>query len=132
MNEKMNEQMDVREATSAVSVTASCPVPFADVLVDGQPCDREAAACRVGDPIRLEVRLTNRSPRSVGPFALTVVPYQDHQNGVHNYGLHSAISFVGSSTFYLDMVRGGLGAPCPQPSVLALGQPTSPHPESWE
>nr|KAF6301001.1 trafficking protein particle complex 9 [Myotis myotis] len=76
-----------------------------DVLVDGQPCDCEAAACQVGDPMRLEVRLTNRSPRSVGPFALTVVPFQDHQNGVHNYNLHSAVSFVGSSTFYLDAVQ---------------------------
>ncbi|XP_057648266.1 trafficking protein particle complex subunit 9 isoform X2 [Chionomys nivalis] len=77
-----------------------------DVLVDGQPCDREAAAaCQVGDPVHLEVRLTNRSPRSVGPFALTVVPFQDHQNGVHNYDLHDVISFVGSSTFYLDSVQ---------------------------
>lgn len=76
-----------------------------DVLVDGQPCDCEAAACHVGDPISLEVRLTNRSPRSVGPFALTVVPFQDHQNGVHNYDLHDAISFVGSSTFCLDTVQ---------------------------
>ncbi|NP_001361613.1 trafficking protein particle complex subunit 9 isoform f [Homo sapiens] len=77
-----------------------------DVLVDGQPCDREAvAACQVGDPVRLEVRLTNRSPRSVGPFALTVVPFQDHQNGVHNYDLHDTVSFVGSSTFYLDAVQ---------------------------
>ncbi|XP_062935272.1 trafficking protein particle complex subunit 9 isoform X2 [Cynocephalus volans] len=77
-----------------------------DVLVDGQLCDCEAAAaCQVGDPVRLEVRLTNRSPRSVGPFALTVVPFQDHQNGVHNYDLHDTISFVGSSTFYLDAVK---------------------------
>ncbi|XP_028629063.1 trafficking protein particle complex subunit 9 isoform X2 [Grammomys surdaster] len=77
-----------------------------DVLVDGQPCDCEvAAACQVGDPVCLEVRLTNRSPRSVGPFALTVVPFQDHQNGVHNYDLHDVISFVGSSTFYLDTVQ---------------------------
>ncbi|KAF6101492.1 trafficking protein particle complex 9 [Phyllostomus discolor] len=83
-----------------------------DVLVDGQPCDCQAAACRVGDPIRLEVRLTNRSPRSVGPFALTVVPYQDHQNGVHNYDLHGAISFVGSSTFYLDAVQPSSQSAC--------------------
>lgn len=83
-----------------------------DVLVDGQPCDSEVAACRVGDPIRLEVRLTNRSPRSVGPFALTVVPFQDHQNGVHSYDLHGAISFVGSSTFYLDAVQPSGQAAC--------------------
>ncbi|KAM6215244.1 trafficking protein particle complex subunit 9 isoform 1-T1 [Rhynchocyon petersi] len=77
-----------------------------DVLVDGQPCDRGAATtCSVGDPVRLEVRLTNRSPRSVGPFALTVVPYQDHQNGVHNYDLRHAVSFVGSSTFHLEAVQ---------------------------
>ncbi|XP_075405341.1 trafficking protein particle complex subunit 9 isoform X2 [Tenrec ecaudatus] len=77
-----------------------------DVLVDGQPCDREAAtACSVGDPVRLEVRLTNRSPHSVGPFALTVVPYQDHQNGVHNYNLCDLVSFVGSSTFHLEAVQ---------------------------
>ncbi|KAB1258155.1 Trafficking protein particle complex subunit 9 [Camelus dromedarius] len=78
---------------------------LADVLVDGQPCDREAAACHVGDPVRLEVRLTNRSPRSVGPFALSVVPFQDHQNGVHSYNLHHAVSFVGSGTFHLDAVQ---------------------------
>ncbi|XP_036293388.1 trafficking protein particle complex subunit 9 isoform X2 [Pipistrellus kuhlii] len=83
-----------------------------DVLVDGQPCDCEAAACQVGDPMRLEVRLTNRSPRSVGPFALTVVPFQDHQNGVHNYDLHGAVSFVGSSTFYLDAVQPAGQAAC--------------------
>lgn len=83
-----------------------------DVLVDGQPCDCEAAACQVGDPMRLEVRLTNRSPRSVGPFALTVVPFQDHQNGVHNYDLHGAVSFVGSSTFYLDAVQPSGQAAC--------------------
>ncbi|KAG8515456.1 Trafficking protein particle complex subunit 9 [Galemys pyrenaicus] len=82
------------------------PLSLADVLVDGQPCDCEATSCRVGDPVRLEVRLTNQSPRSVGPFALTVVPFQDHQNGVHNYDLQHAVSFVGSSTFYLDAVRG--------------------------
>ena len=96
------------KASWAVPLTFSCPVTLADVLVDGQPCDCEAAACRVGDPVRLEVRLTNQSPRSVGPFALTVAPFQDHQNGVHNYDLHDAVSFVGSSTFYLDAVRGGL------------------------
>ncbi|KAK2489695.1 hypothetical protein MC885_015400 [Smutsia gigantea] len=89
-----------------------CPVSLVDVLVDGQPCDCEAPACRVGDPISLEVRLTNRSPRSVGPFALTVVPFQDHQNGVHNYDLHDAISFVGSSTFYLDAVQPSGQAAC--------------------
>ncbi|KAM4864994.1 trafficking protein particle complex subunit 9 [Thomomys bottae] len=77
-----------------------------DVLVCGQPCDSEvAAACHVGDPVSLEVRLTNRSPRTVGPFALTVVPFQDHQNGVHNYDLQNLVSFVGSSTFYLDAVQ---------------------------
>lgn len=104
------------------ALTASCPVSLADVLVDGQPCDSEVAACRVGDPIRLEVRLTNRSPRSVGPFALTVVPFQDHQNGVHNYDLHGAISFVGSSTFYLDAVR-VVGSPA-RPRFLSR----CPHP----
>lgn len=101
-------------------------VSLADVLVDGQPCDSEAAACQVGDPIRLEVRLTNRSPRSVGPFALTVVPFQDHQNGVHNYALHGAVSFVGSSTFYLDAVRGGGGPHSAQARV-----PRSPSLPWW-
>lgn len=113
MNECMNGRQ-VCKASWALPLTVSCPPSLADVLVDGQPCDCEAAACRVGDPVRLEVRLTNRSPRSVGPFALTVAPFQDHQNGVHNYDLHDAVSFVGSSTFYLDAVRGGLRAHCPQ------------------
>lgn len=98
---------------------------LADVLVDGQPCDCEAAvACQVGDPVRLEVRLTNRSPRSVGPFALTVVPFQDHQNGVHSYDLQHTLSFVGSSTFYLDAVRGG-------PRALWELQVLVPSPKWW-
>lgn len=66
----------------------------------------------MGDPVRLEVRLTNRSPRSVGPFALTVAPFQDHQNGARNYDLHGAVSFVGSGTLHLDAVRGSLQDPC--------------------
>lgn len=111
------------------ALIVSCPVSLTDVLVDGQPCDCEAAACRVGDPIRLEVRLTNRSPRSVGPFALTVVPFQDHQNGTHNYDLHGAVSFVGSSTFYLDAVR-GVGSPL-SALVLCHRHPPTP-PLAWD
>lgn len=110
------------------ALIVSCPVSLADVLVDGQPCDCEAAACHVGDPIRLEVRLTNRSPRSVGPFALTVVPFQDHQNGTHNYDLHGAVSFLGSSTFYLDAVC-GVGSPH---SALVMCHRPHPRPPAWD
>ncbi|CAM5107888.1 unnamed protein product [Natator depressus] len=78
---------------------------IADVLVDGKVCDCDIVVdCKVGDPIALEVKLTNWSKHSVGPFALTVIPYQDYQNGVHNYELHDAITFVGSNTFYIDSV----------------------------
>lgn len=58
----------------------------------------------MGDPVPLEVKLTNWSKNSVGPFALTMTPYQDYQNGVHNYELQDAITFVGSNTFYIDSV----------------------------
>ncbi|KAL8181577.1 UNVERIFIED_CONTAM: Trafficking protein particle complex subunit 9 [Gekko kuhli] len=76
-----------------------------DVSVEGKLCDCDIVAdCKVGDPVQLEVKLTNMSKRSVGPFALTVVPYQDYQNGVHNYDLQDAITFVGSNTFYIDTV----------------------------
>lgn len=78
----------------------------ADILVDGKLCDCDIVVnCKVGDPIPLEVKLTNWSKHSVGPFALTVTPYQDYQNGVHNYELQDAITFVGSNTFYIDSVR---------------------------
>ncbi|XP_075437898.1 trafficking protein particle complex subunit 9 isoform X2 [Ascaphus truei] len=77
-----------------------------DVFVDGKPCDCDVIAdCKVGDPIRLEVKLTNCSTNSVGPFALTVIPYQDYQNGVHNYELHDIVTFVGSNTFYIGSVQ---------------------------
>lgn len=33
-----------------------------------------------------------------------MTPYQDYQNGVHNYELQDAITFVGSNTFYIDSV----------------------------
>ncbi|KAM9303701.1 trafficking protein particle complex subunit 9 [Morus bassanus] len=77
-----------------------------DILIDGKLCDCDIVVdCKVGDPIPLEVKLTNWSKHSVGPFALTVTPYQDYQNGVHNYELQDAITFVGSNTFYIDSVK---------------------------
>ncbi|TKS88669.1 Trafficking protein particle complex subunit 9 NIK- and IKBKB-binding protein [Collichthys lucidus] len=77
-----------------------------DVLVNGKPCDCDVIAdCKVGEAVSLEVRLTNRSKNSVGPLALTVVPYQDFQNGVQNYDLDDAVTFIGSNTFYIDTVK---------------------------
>ncbi|NXM92696.1 TPPC9 protein, partial [Oenanthe oenanthe] len=77
-----------------------------DILVDGKVCDCDAVVtCQVGDPVPLQVRLTNRSRHSMGPFALTMMPYQDYQNGVHNYDLQDAITFVGSNTFHIDTVK---------------------------
>lgn len=77
-----------------------------DILVDGKVCDCDAVVtCQVGDPVPLQVKLTNWSKHSVGPFALTMMPYQDYQNGVHNYDLQDAITFVGSNTFHIDTVK---------------------------
>ncbi|XP_051926275.1 trafficking protein particle complex subunit 9 isoform X3 [Hippocampus zosterae] len=77
-----------------------------DVLVNGKPCDCDVVAdCRVGDAVSLEIKLTNRSENAVGPLALTVVPYQDYQNGVQNYDLGDAVTFIGSNTFCIDMVQ---------------------------
>ncbi|XP_058658160.1 trafficking protein particle complex subunit 9 isoform X1 [Ammospiza caudacuta] len=77
-----------------------------DILVDGKVCDCDAVVtCQVGDPVPLQVKLTNWSKHSVGPFALTMMPYQDYQNGVHNYELQDAITFVGSNTFHIDTVK---------------------------
>ncbi|XP_033987002.1 trafficking protein particle complex subunit 9 isoform X2 [Trematomus bernacchii] len=77
-----------------------------DVLVNGKPCDCDVVAdCRSGDAVSLEVQLTNLSKNSVGPLALTVVPYQDYQNGVQNYELEDAVTFIGSNTFYIDTVK---------------------------
>lgn len=77
-----------------------------DVLVNGKPCDCDVIAdCKVGDAVTLEVKLTNLSKNSVGPLALTVVPYQDYQNGVQNYDLEDAVTFIGSNTFYIDTVK---------------------------
>lgn len=78
----------------------------ADVVVNGKPCDCDIIAdCKVGDMVPLEVKLTNRSKNAVGPFALTIIPFQDYQNGVHNYDLQDAVTFIGSNTFYIDTVR---------------------------
>ncbi|XP_050826860.1 trafficking protein particle complex subunit 9 isoform X2 [Serinus canaria] len=77
-----------------------------DILVDGKICDCDVVVtCQVGDPVPLQVKLTNWSKHSVGPFALTMMPYQDYQNGVHNYELQDAITFVGSNTFHIDTVK---------------------------
>uniref|UniRef100_A0A672RI94 Trafficking protein particle complex subunit 9 n=1 Tax=Sinocyclocheilus grahami TaxID=75366 RepID=A0A672RI94_SINGR len=77
-----------------------------DVVVNGKPCDCDVIAdCRVGDAVPLEVKLTNRSKSAVGPFSLTVVPFQDYQNGVQNYDLQDAVSFIGSNTFYISTVK---------------------------
>ncbi|KAI7798675.1 putative trafficking protein particle complex subunit 9-like [Triplophysa rosa] len=63
------------------------------------------ADCKVGDAVSLEVKLTNRSKSAVGPFFLTVVPFQDYQNGVQNHDLQDAVTFIGSSTFYISSVN---------------------------
>ncbi|XP_067835851.1 trafficking protein particle complex subunit 9 [Heptranchias perlo] len=77
-----------------------------DVLVAGKPCDCDIVVeCQAGDPTSLEVKLTNQSKRTVGPFALTVIPYQDYQNGVHNNDLGNAVTSIGSNTFYIDAVK---------------------------
>ncbi|XP_072225979.1 trafficking protein particle complex subunit 9 isoform X2 [Leuresthes tenuis] len=84
-----------------------------DVLVNGKPCDCDVIAdCKVGDVVTLEVKLTNLSKNSVGPLALTVVPYQDYQNGVQNYDLDEAVTFIGSSTFYVDTVKAKESSVC--------------------
>uniref|UniRef100_A0A8C5EW70 Trafficking protein particle complex 9 n=1 Tax=Gouania willdenowi TaxID=441366 RepID=A0A8C5EW70_GOUWI len=76
-----------------------------DVLVNGKPCDCDIIAdCNVGVAVTLEVKLTNRSKNPVGPLALTVMPYQDFQNGVQNYDLEDAVTFIGSNTFNIDTV----------------------------
>uniref|UniRef100_A0A8C1MH91 Trafficking protein particle complex 9 n=1 Tax=Cyprinus carpio TaxID=7962 RepID=A0A8C1MH91_CYPCA len=77
-----------------------------DVVVNGKPCDCDVIAdCRVGDAVPLEVKLTNRSKSAVGPFSLTIVPFQDYQNGVQNYDLQDAVTFIGSNTFYIGTVN---------------------------
>uniref|UniRef100_A0A8C6SID5 Trafficking protein particle complex 9 n=1 Tax=Neogobius melanostomus TaxID=47308 RepID=A0A8C6SID5_9GOBI len=76
-----------------------------DVLVNGAPCDCDVVAeCKVGDAVSLEVKLTNMSKNTVGPLALTVMPYQDFQNGVQNYDLDDAVTFIGSNTFNIGSV----------------------------
>ncbi|KAM6899295.1 trafficking protein particle complex subunit 9 isoform 5-T5 [Xenentodon cancila] len=84
-----------------------------DVLVNGKPCDCDVIAdCNVGDAVTLEVKLTNLSKNSVGPLALTVVPYQDYQNGVQNDDLDEAVTFIGSNTFYIDTVESNKSSIC--------------------
>lgn len=80
-------------------------VLFQDLLVNEKPCDCDVIAdCEVGKPVTLEVKLTNLSKNSVGPLALTVMPYQDYQNGVQNYDLDEEVTFIGSNTFYIEKV----------------------------
>nr|XP_054590628.1 trafficking protein particle complex subunit 9 isoform X2 [Nothobranchius furzeri] len=55
-----------------------------DVLVNGKPCDSDLVAdCKVGDAVTLE----------------------DYQNGVQNYDLDKAVTFIGSETFFIDTVK---------------------------
>ncbi|KAI5100868.1 trafficking protein particle complex subunit 9 isoform X1, partial [Silurus meridionalis] len=84
-----------------------------DIAVNGKACDCDAVAeCTVGDAVPLEVKLTNRSKGAVGPFSLTVVPFQDYQNGVQNYELQEAVTFIGSNSFYIDSVSPAGNSTC--------------------
>ncbi|XP_067887838.1 trafficking protein particle complex subunit 9 isoform X3 [Heterodontus francisci] len=77
-----------------------------DVFVAGKPCDCDVVVeCQAGESTSLEVKLTNQSKCTVGPFSLTVIPYQDYQNGVHNNDLGNAVTSIGSNTFYIDAVK---------------------------
>lgn len=95
--------MDKRSPRPRLTVPLLPCLP--DVLVNGKPCDCDVvASCGVGEAVSLEVQLTNLSRNQVGPLALTVVPYQDFQNGVLNYDLEEAVTFIGSNSFYVDTV----------------------------
>ncbi|XP_062874344.1 trafficking protein particle complex subunit 9 [Trichomycterus rosablanca] len=84
-----------------------------DVAVNGRACDCDVVAeCKVGDAVPLEVKLTNRSKSAVGPFSLTVVPFQDYQNGVQNYEQQETVTFIGSNSFYIDSVRPSENSTC--------------------
>uniref|UniRef100_A0AAR2JLH1 Trafficking protein particle complex 9 n=1 Tax=Pygocentrus nattereri TaxID=42514 RepID=A0AAR2JLH1_PYGNA len=84
-----------------------------DVLVNGKACDSDVVAdCKVGDAVPLEVKLTNRSKSPVGPFSLTVVPFQDYQNGVQNSELQDVVTFIGSNSFYIDSVSPAGNSTC--------------------
>ncbi|XP_051948272.1 trafficking protein particle complex subunit 9-like [Xyrauchen texanus] len=84
-----------------------------DVVVNGKPCDCDIVTdCIVGDAVPLEVKLTNRSKSAVGPFSLTVIPFQDYQNGVQNYDLQDTVTFIGSSTFYISSVNPAENSVC--------------------
>uniref|UniRef100_A0A8C7XIP1 Trafficking protein particle complex subunit 9 n=1 Tax=Oryzias sinensis TaxID=183150 RepID=A0A8C7XIP1_9TELE len=77
-----------------------------DVLLNGKPCDCDVVAeCIVGDAVTLEVKLTNLSKNTVGPLALMVVPFQDYQNGVQNYDMDEAVTFIGSNIFCISTVK---------------------------
>ncbi|KAL7858644.1 hypothetical protein AOLI_G00187460 [Acnodon oligacanthus] len=89
------------------------PCDVQDVLVNGKACDCDVVAdCKVGDAVPLEVKLTNRSKSPVGPFALTVVPFQDYQNGVQNSELQDVVTFIGSNSFYIDSVSPAGNSTC--------------------
>uniref|UniRef100_A0AAY4D577 Trafficking protein particle complex 9 n=1 Tax=Denticeps clupeoides TaxID=299321 RepID=A0AAY4D577_9TELE len=84
-----------------------------DVLVNGKQCDCDIVTdCRVGDPVSLEVKLTNHSKKEVGPLALTLVAFQDYQNGIQNHDLQDAVTFIGSNTFYIDKVNPTFSSTC--------------------
>ncbi|RVE66430.1 hypothetical protein OJAV_G00107240 [Oryzias javanicus] len=95
-------RLDSPSPLSQCYLLVLCP----DVLLNGKPCDCDVVAeCTVGDAVTLEVKLTNLSKNSVGPLALTVVPFQDYQNGVQNYDMDEAVTFIGSNIFYIDTVK---------------------------
>ncbi|XP_047675211.1 trafficking protein particle complex subunit 9 isoform X5 [Tachysurus fulvidraco] len=84
-----------------------------DIAVNGKACDCDTVAdCKVGDAVPLQVKLTNRSKSAVGPFSLTVVPFQDYQNGVQNFELQETVTFIGSNSFYIDSVSPAGNSTC--------------------
>ncbi|KAF6717223.1 Trafficking protein particle complex subunit 9 [Oryzias melastigma] len=101
-----------------------------DVLLSGKPCDSDVVAeCTVGDAVTLEVKLTNLSKNSVGPLALTVVPFQDYQNGVQNYDMDEAVTFIGSNIFYIDTVKAKDSCVCEGALLVSLHRRLLPeHP----
>uniref|UniRef100_A0A673ZXS4 Trafficking protein particle complex subunit 9 n=1 Tax=Salmo trutta TaxID=8032 RepID=A0A673ZXS4_SALTR len=70
--------------------------PLQWVAAMGQDCNCQFGYHEIGE---------KRGKNAVGPFALTVVPFQDYQNGVQNYDLQDAVTFIGSNTFYIDTVN---------------------------
>ncbi|XP_077990086.1 trafficking protein particle complex subunit 9-like [Glandiceps talaboti] len=81
-----------------------CPVEWEVMLNDTFHAMDEAIDFTVGEPITVDVKITNNTGAAIGPVLLTIEPYVDHQNGTHDMEIKDTAVCIGQTSLRFTQI----------------------------